>query len=298
MKKFFLFFPLFLFAGLYPDFGVCLKKFSFIKNSIPVSPFQSITFEKKNCVKYDPFTGMCLINSKNRKTVKFTTSPKLAWWCASVRKNEIYVGNYAKKGYFLNPDELSVKSVKNSVISDMFCRAVGIGNGRGFFRSEIVNHFIKYGYWGDVGIDVDEDMNIVSFDPFYVKGLRLNEKIKYINGKKATPLVFEKEIVLGKAGKKIKITANKTFYVTIRKKVYNYTPLEHYGIKVDKYLHIVSISPKLKNRYFISKGAKIYKVNSFKVSSVDQLKKLLSTYKNVTISLIQDGIEIQIPLRK
>jgi hypothetical protein len=193
MKKFIILFPLFLFAA-FVDFSSCLKKYDFIEDSVPVSKNLSVTFKKSNCFKYDPFTGMCIIKHKNKRVVKFFYKPKLAWWMASIKKNEIYVGNFAKDNIFFTPAKLSVKAIKNSVISDMFCRAVGIGMGDGFIKAGMVMHFVKTGYWGDIGIDVDENMKIISFDPFYVKGIKLNDKITKINGKKADFKTFQEYI--------------------------------------------------------------------------------------------------------
>jgi hypothetical protein len=297
MKKFlFFFFPLFLFAFI--DFSPCLKKYSFIKDSIPVSKNLSVTFKKNNCFKYDPFTKMCLIHHKNKKIVKFYFNPKLGWWMASIKKDKIYIGNFAEDMDFFSA-KLSVKSLKNSIISDMFCRAYGIGIGSGFIRSEFVKHFVKYGYWGDIGIDVDDEMKIVSFDPFYVKGMSLGEKVLLINGKKANVRNFSKYVLLGKVGNRVKIKTNKKVYVLkIRKKIYNFTPLLHFGIKVNKELIVVKFPKEIKEKYLLKEGAKIIKVNNRKIYDLNSLKKLLSTYKNVTITVDFDGIVLNISLRR
>jgi hypothetical protein len=296
MKKIIFIIPLFLFAFI--DLTPCLKKYSFIENSIPVSKNSSIVFGNKNCIKYDPFTGMCLIKEKNKKTVKFYDNPKLAWWMASIKKNKIYVGNFAEDMNFLTPAKLSVKTLKNSVISDMFCRAYGIGRADGFIKSEYIKHFIKYGCWGDVGIDTDENMKIISFDPFYVKGLRLGEKIISINARPATPQIFSKYILLGKPGNIVEIkTAKHIYKIKIRKKEYGFTPLMHFGIVVDKNLTVIKLPDNLKEKYYIKEGAKLIKINNKKISSFNELKKALSTYKNVTITLNFQGIILNIPLR-
>jgi len=296
MKKLIFIFPIFLFAFI--DFSPCVQKYSFITNSIPVNKNLSIVFGKQNCIKYDPFTNMCLIRHKNKKIVKFYENPKLAWWMASVKKNKIYVGNFAEDMFFLTPAKLSVKTLNNSVISDMFCRAYGIGNNNGFIKSTFVKHFIKYGYWGDIGIDVDENMRVISFDPFYVRGLNLGEKILLINNQKANIKIFSKYILLGKVGNLVIIKTNKGIYkIKIRKKIYDFTPLMHFGIKVDKNLVVTKLPKTIKKRYYIKEGAKLIKINNKKITSFSELKKALSTYKNVTITLNFQGIEINIPLR-
>jgi hypothetical protein len=280
------------------DFSPCLKKYNFIEDSVPVSRNLSVTFNKSNCFKYDPFTGMCIIKHKNKRVVKFFYKPKLAWWMASIKENEIYVGNFAKDNIFFTPAKLSVKSAKNSIISDMFCRAVGIGRGDGFIKADMVMHFINTGYWGDIGIDVDENMKIVSFDPFYVKGIKLNDKILKINGKKADFKTFQKYILMAKTNKIVNVTINnKTLKLKIRKKKYLFTPLEHYGILVNKDLVIIKFPEKIKRKYYLKEGAKIIAVNKKKITSFLQLKQLLSTYKNVTITLSIEGMTFTIPLR-
>jgi hypothetical protein len=200
---------------------------------------------------------------------------------------------------FLNPAKLSVKILKNSVISDMFCRAYGIGGEDGFIKSEFVKHFVNYGYWGDVGINVDKHLKIVSFDPFYVKGMSLGEKIILINNKKATSEIFSKYILLGKLGDIVKIKTDKKIYkIKIRKKIYKFTPLFYYGIDVNEKLIVTKLPKSLKNRYYIKEGAKIIKVNDKKVFNLNELKKAFSTYKNVTITLNFNGMILNIPLRR
>jgi len=299
MKKLFLLIiPFILFSSTFPDFSPCYSKYSYIKKSVPVTKHLSITFDKTGCKAYDPFTGMCVIPAENPKTVEFVNSPKLGWWCASIKRGEIYVGNFAKDEIFFNPAQLSVKSQKNSIISDMFCRAVGIGKGDGFIRGDMVKHFVKYFYWGDVGIEVDEDMNVISFDPFYVKNINLKDRLLKINSKPANVQTFMDCIIKGKEGTYVLLNINgKNIKVKIRKKKYLYTPLEHFGIKVDKKLRIVSLPDNIKNRYFITKGAVITGVNSKSVKTFGELKKALSSYKNVTITIMQQGIKINVSLR-
>jgi ribosomal protein L19 len=299
MKKlFFLIMPFYLFAFAYPDFRPCYKKYAYIKTFIPVNEYESVTFDKKNCFRYDPFTGICVVKHKNRKYIKTFTVPKLGWWGASVKHDEIYVGNFAQKGIFLTPWRLSVKTPKNSVITDMFCRTAGFGTGDGFVGADMVKHFVKYGYWGDAGIEVNENMNIVSFDPFYVKNIKIGEKIEFINGHKASPAEFNRYILEGICGKTVLlVVGGRKIKIKLRKKKYLFTPLEHFGIKVDKKLRITSLPDKLENIYYVMPGAKITAVNGVKVETFEQLKKALSTYKNVTISLEQQGITATIPLR-
>jgi len=298
MKKIFFLLPVFILAGAFPDFRPCLKKYSFIENAVPVTENSSITFRNKNCLKYDPFTQMCLIKSSNKKIVNFATEPKLGWWIASIKRNEIYVGNFAKDSKLLTPAKMSVNTVKNSVITDMFCRAVGIGSQKGFFKGNIIKHFVKYGYWGDVGIEIDENMKITSFDPFYVKGLKLGQKIESINSKPANINSFTEYVLLAKRNDIVTMNiGGKVYKIKIRKKIYGFTPLVHFGIKVDKHLKMIKIPDKIKNRYYINENARIIAVNGKKVSSLSQLNSLLSTYKNVTISVMQQGIVLNIPLR-
>jgi len=301
MKKylFLLLLPLFSYASIYPDFRVCYNKYKYtVKNSVPVTKNLSVTFDKKNCLKYDPFTGMCIIKNKNRKTIRFFLYPKIGWWAASVKKNEIYVGNFAKDEVFFVPAKLSVLSQKNSVITDMFCRAIGVGTGKGFIKADMVLHFARYGYWGDVGIEVDEEMKIVSFDPFYVKGIKPGEKVQKINYKNASPDIYNKYITKGLKGKSVILRINgKNIRVKIRKKKFLFTPLEHYGLKAGRDLTLLKIPETLQKKYFVKPGAKIVKVNGITVNSFEDLKKALSTYKNYTITVSQDDILTTIPLR-
>lgn len=293
MKKLFFFIPVFLFAFM--DFSVCYKKYSFIKNLIPVSETKSVTFTKtKKYIFYDPFTGLYVISSKNRNVIKFFSHPHLGWWMGGIKQNSAFIGSYAAKGNFLNFSKLSVSVPENSIISDIFCRAYGIGNG-GFLDKKKLMHFVNYGYWGDIGIGVNEKMKVLYSDPFYSK-IKPDEKVLSVNGKKATPEIFTDLVLLGTIGKKIKITTNKgAYFLKIRKLKYNFTPLLHYGIKIDK--NLTAYLPfNLQNRYFLKSG-KIIKVNNKKVTSFNELLYLLSFNKNVTITLQKDGIRIRINLK-
>jgi len=297
MKKLLFLLPIFLFGGVL-DFRPCLIKYSYIKNSIPISKTKSITFGNKNCIKFDPFTKMCLINSHNKKIVNFFNKPELGWWMASIKNSEIYIGNFAKEGFLLNPSLLSVKTIKNSLVSDLFCRAIGIGDGVGFYKEDLIKHFIKYGYWGDVGIDVNEKLEIISFDPFYVKGIKLKDKIQKINYKKATPKLFKEYILLFKKGKNVVLTINnKDYKLKIRKKDYFFTPLEYFGIKLDENLTLLAIPKKFQTVYFIKPGAKLIKVNQKRVYSLNDVREALSTYKNVTITIKYNELVAQVPIR-
>ncbi len=296
MKKLIFLIPFLLF-GKVIDFSICYDKYSFIKDLIPVTKTKSVTFSKPSkYLYYDPFTGLYVVNHKNTKIVKFFTNAKLGWWMAGIKNNSVFGGTYAKKGYFLQFSVLSVKTPINSIISDIFCRAYGVSSNRGFLDSKKLIHFVKYGYWGDIGIGVDENLKVLYSDPFYTD-IKPGERILFINSKKATPKIFTDYILLGKKGQKVTIITNKNGYtLKIRKLKYLYTPLENYGIKVDKNLE--ALLPKnLANRYFLKKG-KIVAVNFQKIFSFKQLLYLLSFDKNVTITLENNGIKINIPLRK
>jgi len=290
--KLILFLPILIYA-LNIDFSVCYKKYSFINDLIPVTKNKSVTFSKPSKYLYfDPFTNLYVVSHKNKKTIKFFNNPKLGWWMGSIKNNSVYVGSYAKRGYFLNFSKLSVKPVLNGIVSDIFCRAYGISNEKGFLDTKRIFHFLKYGYWGDIGVGVDEKMKVLYSDPFYTS-IRPNEKILLINGKRATPKMWTDFIILGKKGDIVRIKTNKKEYsLKIRKLKYLFTPLEYYGIKVDKNL-IAYLPKRLYERYFLKSG-KIVKINNKKVTSFKTLLYLLSFNKNVTITLEKDGIEVVI----
>lgn len=286
--RLFLFLPLFLFA-FYPDFRPCYEKFK--NKELIVNNFK-VSFYNSNCNIYDKFTHLCL-NHTNKKPIKFYKVGKLGWWLASIKKDEIYVGNYAKKALDLYPAKLSVKVANNSIITDMFCRAIGVGSKDGFFLIEYIRHFSKYKYWGDVGIVVDKDFRVKYVDPFFVKGFKLGEKIKTINKKKATFELWNKYITLAKEGSIVYINGKK---LKVRKRVFGFTPLNYFGIYVNQNLEL-KFPKKIKNRYFINDGAKLISINSKKISSYNELLKVLSTTKNVTISVNDKGIILKIDLR-
>ncbi len=296
MKKLIFLLPFFLYAAV-ANFSICYEKYSFINKLIPVTKTKSVTFIKPSkYLYYDPFTKLYVLKSRNKKFITFFFNPKLGWWMAGIKKNAVYGGTYAKKGYFLSLSTLSVKTPKNAIISDIFCRAYGVSRGDGFLNSRKLIHFVKYGYWGDIGIGVDENLRVLYSDPFYTK-IKPGERILFINHKRATPEIFTKYILLGIENNKVLIVTNRhKTILKIRKLRYLYTPLEHYGIKVNK--NLIAYLPKnLINKYFLKEG-KIVLINGKKVTSFNQLLYLLSFDKNVTITLQKDGIIIDIPLRK
>ncbi|WP_457560642.1 DUF7488 domain-containing protein [Caminibacter sp.] len=300
MKKFvfLIFFTLLFAANL--DFSPCYQKYKNIEYSIPVSKNLRITFYKpKKYLYYDPFTGLYVFKYKNTKYIEMSSNYKLGWWMAGIKKGKVYGGTLAEDMNFLNLAKLSVKVPKTSVISDLFCRAYGIGRGDGFLRGDYVKHFAKYGYWGDIGIEVDENMVVKYVDPFYVNGIRPGDRIIKINLKKADVENFEKFVILGKIGHGVVIETNRGSYpLVIRKKIYNFTPLMHFGIVVNKNLYITKLPENIiKNRY-IKPPVKLIAINGKKVKTFEELKKVLSFYKNVTITIEKNGIRLTIPLRK
>ncbi len=298
MKKLLFFLPVFLLA-LPLDFSKCYEKYSFIKNLIPVTSTKSVTFyPQKNYLFYDPFTKLYVIKANNPKVVKFYDGAKLGWWMAAIKSNGVYGGTYASKAKFLNTAKLSVNAPSTSVVSDLFCRAYGVGNG-GFLPKKYLMHFVKYGYWGDIGVEVNDDMVVTSVDPFYAKGIKIGDKILKINLKKATPETFTNYIILSPANRAVTIKTNKGSYLLqVRKKTYNFTPLVHYGIYVDENLYVTKMPKWMQNKFFKNKPVKIYAVNGKKVNNIQELRRVLSSYKNVTITFIQNGLKVKIPLRK
>ena len=294
MRVFYLFFPVFLFAMI--DFSPCYQKYKFITSSIPITSTKSVTFIKpKKYLYYDPFTHIYVFSHANKKTVNFFDDYKLGWFMASIKKNSVYGGTFAKRGFFLNFSTLSVPIANNSIITDVFCRACGVGSKRGFIDGKKIIHFVKYGYWGDIGIGVNEELKVIYSDPFYTD-IRPEEKILYINSKKATPKIFTKYILLNEIGKKVEVITNKGKYIlTIRKLKYNFTPLMHFGIKLDKSLNVY-LPKKLANKFFLKSG-KLIEINGKKVKSFKEALYLLSFYKNVTITIKKDGIILKVNLK-
>jgi hypothetical protein len=141
MKKL-LFLPIFAFATTYPDFSMCYnkyKKYSYI----PIAKNYSITANKpKNYIKYDESLGIYLIKHTNKHYLHFKKS-HLGVWLASITKDSIYSGNYAKYQKSLySPAKFSTKTKPASIISDIFCNPIGIGVNGGFLSSSYIKKFI------------------------------------------------------------------------------------------------------------------------------------------------------------
>jgi len=297
MKKLILFFPLFLFAVML-DFSNCYSKYKNIKTEIKVSKNRSVTFEKPaEYLFYDPFSGMYVIKANNHKYYRFYDGAKLGWWMAYIKNNSLFGGTYAKAPYLLHFAKNSVNGEKNSIVSDIFCRAYGVSNGEEFLTKKYLFHFVRYGYWGDIGLEVDENLIVKSVDPFYVKGIKPYDKIVKINGKRASAELFTKYVILGVEGNEVSVsTPTKTVKLRIRKKEYLFTPLEHFGIKVDKNLFVKKMPKTLKSRFFPDKPVKIVKINSKKVENFEDLLRALSYSTAYEVTFLQSGIEIKVKM--
>jgi len=143
MRKLLFLIPIFLFGiTTYPDFSLCYKKY---KNYtiIPISKSYSITaIPQKNFIKYDEDLGIYLIKRHNKHPIYFHKA-KLGIWIASISKNSIYAGNYAEyQKSVYNPAKISTKATPGSIVTDIFCRPIGIGVRGGFLSHLFVQKFI------------------------------------------------------------------------------------------------------------------------------------------------------------
>ncbi len=290
MKKLFLFLPFVLF-GI--DFSNCYKKF-YKTDSFQITPSVAVTFSKPSkYFSYDKFTGLFFYKHKG-KPLKFLNHFYLGWEMASIKRNGIYVSNFAKRGFI--KDYLAGKSVENSIISDKFCRAVGVGGNGFFLDKKIILHFLKNGYYGAIPITFDENFRVIDIDPFAVKGVKRGDKLLKINGKEANILNFRKFIVFGKLGDKVKITFKKrSLWVKIVKKELFKNYLRYYGIFTDENLVVKQLPKWIYKKYYISSGSKIVEINGKKVSNLEEANEFLNG-KNDTITFNDNGIFIKVKM--
>ena len=202
MKKFIFFLPIFLFAFTYPDFSMCYKKY---KNYsiIPISKNYSITaITPKNYIKYDEDLGIYLIKTKNKRYFHFKKS-HLGVWLASITKDSIYSGNYAKyQTSMQNPAKFSTKTEAGSIISDIFCNPIGIGVNGGFLSSSYIKKFITYtpkktNYLKFLGIIYNKNLMITKILPNSIASkhyIQVGSKIIKINNQKIDLNHFPKKI--------------------------------------------------------------------------------------------------------
>jgi len=140
MKKLF-FIPILGYSLTYPDFSLCYKKF---KNYsiIPISKNYSITATKQtNFVKFDKDYGIYLIKQKNKNYLHFKKS-HIGVWLASISKDSIYSGNFAKYQKGDIPAKFSTTTEEGAIMSDIFCNPIGIGVKDGFLTAKFIKQFI------------------------------------------------------------------------------------------------------------------------------------------------------------
>jgi len=193
--KLFLFFPFFLFAvTMYPDFSICYKKY---KNysTIPISKNYSISATKpKHYEKYIEKLGIYLIKKRNNHFIHFKKS-HLGVWIASISKNSIYSGNYAEyQTSLFNPAKISTKTTTGSIITDIFCRPIGVGVKGGFISKSYFNKLILYKVptktpLKRVGILFDNNFIVTKIIPNSLASkhyISVGSKILKINNKKVS----------------------------------------------------------------------------------------------------------------
>jgi hypothetical protein len=133
--------PILGYSLTYPDFSLCYKKF---KNYsiIPISKNYSITAKKqKKFVKFDKGYGIYLIKQKNNSYLHFKKT-HIGVWLASISKDSIYSGNFAKYQQGDIPAKFSTKTEVGAIMSDIFCNPVGIGVKGGFLTADFIKKFI------------------------------------------------------------------------------------------------------------------------------------------------------------
>jgi len=293
---------------LFPDFSACFKKnqYSFypIANgyAIAVSRNSAIVVTEdrlKNYIKFDPFLNLYQIRTKkNLKPVKLKNSSKmkLAEFVAAVKKGEIYIGNFAKRGDF-GFDLLSTKTPKNSIITCLCCEMYGIGIDDGkFINSKYIKNFLKTNlvFYGDIGARFDQIGSAVTvkyIDPFYNdQKLKLGDKILKINKipiNSASSL--NERILFAKEKKKIALTIvrsgkikNIKLYIAKRYGggFLSDTFLERYGFFFDKDLRIKEIKKdSLAQKRGVKQKDRLLSVDSKRVKSFDDVKEVLSNSK-------------------
>jgi len=194
MKKL-LFLPVFLFGiTTYPDFSLCYKIYKHY-TIIPINKYYSITAIKpKKYIKYDPDLGIYLIKTKNNKYLHFRKA-HLGIWIASITKGSIYAGNYAEYQKSVHiPAKMSTNTKAGSVITDIFCRPIGVGVKGGFLSKGYIQKFIhakilKKDYLKFMGILFNKDLIVTKvlpnslasrlYIPVGAKIIKINNKYVY-----------------------------------------------------------------------------------------------------------------------
>ena len=303
MKKVFLLF--FLLTELfslttYPDFSICYDRYHNLAGVVPVSRNYSISFDKpKKYIKYDPFLKLYLIKSHNKKYVKLTTHYKLGLWIASIGKDSIYVGDYAKRNQGLNGAISSVATPKGTIISDIFCRFHGIGSGKNrFIPSKYIKYFLSHNSYSDVKFKIDKNFVIIEKNPYYNKNFKVGDKILKVNGKKLSYENLLDTILMSKGYLTFTILRGKKI-LKLKAKLFSKGEIDNYlqntGIITDKNLNIISIKPNsLASKHYIGAFGKITKVNNQKVKTLEDINRIISSSKDVTITITQNGMNFQL----
>ena len=282
----------------YPDFSVCYDRFHSKAGVIPVSRNYSISFEKPiKYKKYDPFLKIYLIKSHNKKYIRFKNRYKLGVWIASIGKDSIYVGDYAKSHQGLIPAYSSVSTPKGTIISDIFCNVYGIGAGKNnFIPSKYIKFFLTHNNYGDVKFSINKSLVIFEKNPYYNKNFKIGDKILRLNHRRLSYTNILDTILMSKPNHYLNFTILRGKKVLhLKAKVFKKGKLANYlkqtGIITDRFLNITKILPNsAASKHYLTANGKIKSINGKNVTSLDEVNAIISSSKNIVILIEQDGM--------
>jgi hypothetical protein len=287
------------------SYKLCQKK---VKDSnsittrvqIPITKNQRLIFSqqkpKEKILKHDPFLSLYLVKTKDGFNYPFEINKHKSKKYASINNTKIIEGKIVKKQVGLNQLATFSKKVDaQSVILNSCCFLEGIVTPRGIIQKEYIEHFLRAKdiSYADIGIRVKQIKTktiVDALNPFIKKNSFLKDDIILaFDGKKVTNSAdLMRWILFSKIGSSHKVKVKRgSKIITLSAKsqkrygggVMSDTFLESLGISFDKNLRIIAIEKKAK-KYQLKLGDKLLKINKSKIKNQQELRKIISKYKN------------------
>jgi len=298
-----LFLSLYACKGGYESCKLKTSNLNVIQNQnlvIPLKNNQTLIYSTSlvnaKIIKYDPFLNLYLIKSKKYVHFPFRINNKLSLGQASIDANMAIEGRLKKSQIGLNSlaSYSEVVSAPALLLSSC-CNLEGLVTQKGIIQKEYIYNFIhsKNLHYGDLGIRVvDEGKYIVvkRVNPFDIDNLfKKDDCITHVNGKKvqnASRLMMD--ILFSKVGTKLDLTivrdAKKIHIKTEVSQRYgggaiSDTFLEQNGLYFSQNLTILSVG-KMYKKYGLDIGDKLIQVNGKKVSSIEDIRENIDSFKH------------------
>lgn len=307
------------------DFSTTSKSINHETDTLSIF-FSKSQIENDQIIKYDPFVGLYLIKIKPQSNINYDLKNIntfiISHILSGINVSTATSGKITKRqrGY-LKYAEFSNEIGQNGVVSDICYQIYGIGvGGNKFIEKPFIDRFIaqKFPYYGDIGVRVDDYLNVIEVDPFFEDNpFMLGDRIIGVNSNLMQdyssyewtitnlPLNEIVSILVKRNGKEqiIKVRVSQRYGGFLLPDTF----FDRFGIVFNKDLEIVKIrDKKVKNSPYLKVGDRLLWINGKKLNignseeeSFSNLRKLLSNAgENIDIVLIRQQLQFHLRFKR